>query len=291
WPMKQITVISGKGGTGKTTVTAAFASLAKNAVLADCDVDAADLHLILNPEIKETMDFKGLKIAKKDAEKCISCGKCLEHCRFNAIDENFDIKNTGCEGCGVCEYICPTKAITLVDRISGHAYLSDTRFGPMAHAALKTAEEASGMLVALVRENAKRLARESNRELIIIDGPPGIGCPVIAAIAGVDLVLIVAEPTVSGVHDAERVIGVSKHFRVPAMLLVNKFDLNLEMTKKLERFCLENGVELAGRLPYDNVTTDAMIAQKTVIEHSDNSEISQELRKIWKMMEGVLNGR
>jgi MinD superfamily P-loop ATPase len=286
--MKQITVISGKGGTGKTTVTAAFASLAKNAVLADCDVDAADLHLILNPEIKETMEFKGLKIAKKDADKCISCGKCLEHCRFKAIDENFNIKDTGCEGCGVCEYVCPTNAITLVDRVSGHAYLSDTRFGPMAHAVLKTAEEASGMLVALVRENAKRLARESGRELIIIDGPPGIGCPVISAISGVDLVLIVAEPTVSGVHDAERVIGVAKHFRVPAMLLVNKFDLNIEMTEKLEKFCLENGVKPVGRLPYDNITTLAMIEGKTVVEHSDGA-FSNELRAVWEKVLASLN--
>ena len=278
--MKQLTVISGKGGTGKTTVTAAFASLAKNAVLADCDVDAADLHLILSPTIKETMEFKGLKIAKKDPAKCISCGKCLEHCRFDAIDENYDIKNTGCEGCGVCEYVCPADAISLVDRISGHAYLSETRFGPMAHAVLKTAEEASGMLVSLVRENAKRLARESGRDLIIIDGPPGIGCPVISAIAGVDLVLIVSEPTVSGIHDAERVIGVTKHFRIPSLLLVNKFDLNLDMTEKLEKFCLDNGVALAGRLPYDNVTTEAMIASKTVIEHSDE-EFAKEMERIW----------
>jgi MinD superfamily P-loop ATPase len=187
----------------------------------------------------------------------------------------------------VCEYVCPADAITLVDRISGHAYLSETRFGPMAHAVLKTAEEASGMLVSLVRENAKRLAREGGRDLIIIDGPPGIGCPVISAIAGVDLVLIVSEPTVSGIHDAERVIGVTKHFRIPALLLVNKFDLNLEMTEKLERFCLDNGVALAGRLPYDNVTTEAMIAGKTVVEHSDG-EFAKELRRIWmKVLESL----
>lgn len=287
--MKQITVISGKGGTGKTTVTAAFASMAENAVLADCDVDAADLHLILDPVVRDTMEFKGLKVALKDPAKCISCGKCLEHCRFDAIDDDFNIKPTGCEGCGVCEYVCPTDAITLVDRISGQAFLSDTRFGPMAHAALKTAEEASGMLVALVRENAKRLARESGREMIIIDGPPGIGCPVIAAIAGVDLVLIVAEPTVSGIHDAERVIGVASHFKVPALLLVNKYDLNTGITERLENFCKENGVGLVGRLPYDNVTTEAMIAGKSVIEHSDGA-FSLELRKIWGAVLSALNG-
>ncbi|MDD4307426.1 MAG: AAA family ATPase [Thermoplasmata archaeon] len=289
--MKQITIISGKGGTGKTTIAAAFASLAKNAVFADCDVDAADLHLILNPEIKETMTFKGLKIAVKDPAKCTSCAKCLEHCRFNAIDENFNIKPMGCEGCGVCEYVCSTKAITLVDRISGHAFLSETRFGPMAHAVLKTAEEASGMLVSLVRENAKRLAREQNRDLIIIDGPPGIGCPVISAISGVDLVLVVSEPTVSGVHDAERVIGVAKHFRVPALLLVNKFDLNIQKTEELEKFCLDSGVGLAGRLPYDNLTTEAMIAQKTLIEYSDDAPISKELSRIWELLRGVIDGQ
>ena len=278
--MKQIAIISGKGGTGKTTVAAAFASLAKNAVLADCDVDAADLHLILDPDVKETMDFHGLKLAKKDADKCIDCGKCQEHCRFQAIDDNYDIIETNCEGCGVCEYVCPVGAIEMVERHSGHAYISETRFGPMAHAALKTAEEASGMLVALVRNNARQLAKKHEKDIIIIDGPPGIGCPVIAAIAGVDIVLIVAEPTVSGLHDAERVIGVCQHFQISALLCVNKYDLNIEMTETLEEFCKSNGVESLGRLPYDNVTTEAMIASKTVIEHSDG-EFSRELKEIW----------
>ena len=286
--MRQIAIISGKGGTGKTTLTAAFASLAKSAVLADCDVDASDLHLILEPDVKETMDFHGLKLAKKDPEKCINCGKCQEHCRFQAIDDNYDIIETNCEGCGVCELVCPVGAIELVQRHSGHAYISETRFGPMAHAALKTAEEASGMLVALVRNNARLLAKKHEKELIIIDGPPGIGCPVIAAIAGVDIVLIVAEPTVSGLHDAERVIGVCKHFQIPAMLCVNKYDLNIEMTQKLEEFCKANDVKLAGRLPYDNVTTEAMIASRTVIEHSDGN-FSEGLRKIWKKLEGELS--
>ena len=281
--MKQIAIISGKGGTGKTTVAAAFASLAENAVLADCDVDASDLHLILDPDIQKTMDFHGLKIAKKETEKCIDCGKCQEHCRFQAIDDNYDIIETNCEGCGVCELVCPTDAIELVQRHSGHAYISETRFGPMAHAALKTAEEASGMLVTLVRNNARLLARDHGMETIIIDGPPGIGCPVIAAIAGVDLVLIVAEPTVSGIHDAERVIGVCQHFKVPAMLCMNKYDLNVEMTEKMENFCNANGVELAGRLPYDNITTEAMIAGKSVTEYSDG-DFSGELRKIWNIV-------
>ena len=247
--MKQLAVISGKGGTGKTTLTAAFASLADNAILADCDVDAADLHLILEPEVERTMEFSGLKLARKEHDKCISCGKCLEHCRFHAVDSQYEIIETNCEGCGVCEYVCPADAMELVQWMSGHAYNSSTRFGPMAHAALKTAEEASGMLVSLVRNNARLLAKEHGRELIIIDGPPGIGCPVIAAIAGVDLVLIVTEPTVSGVHDAKRVIDVCQHFQTPAMLCVNKYDLNNIVTEKLEGFCKASGVKLAGRLP------------------------------------------
>jgi len=287
--MRQIAIISGKGGTGKTTITAAFASLAENAVLADCDVDASDLHLILEPDTKETMDFHGLKLAKKDHDKCIDCGKCQEHCRFQAIDDNYDIIETNCEGCGVCELVCPVGAIELVQRHSGHAYISETRFGPMAHAALKTAEEASGMLVALVRNNARLLAKKHEKDLIIIDGPPGIGCPVIAAIAGVDIVLIVAEPTVSGLHDAERVIGVCKHFQISAMLCMNKYDLNVEMTEKMEKFCKSNDVKLAGRLPYDNITTEAMIAGQTVTEYSDGA-FSKELKKIWYKLEASLEG-
>ena len=223
--MKQLTIISGKGGTGKTTLTAAFASLAKDAVFADCDVDAADLHLILNPEIKETIEFSGLKIAEKDNEKCTDCGECLKHCRFNAIDEDYNIINQRCEGCGVCEFVCPSEAIQLVDRRSGVAYRSMTRFGPMAHAVLNIAEEASGKLVSLVRNHARLMAHENHKELIIIDGPPGIGCPVISAITGVDVVLIVTEPTLSGIHDMYRILGVTKHFNIPAILCINKEDI------------------------------------------------------------------
>ena len=224
----------------------------------------------------------------KRQEKCIDCGKCREACRFSAIDEKFDIIKTNCEGCGVCELVCPTDAIQLVDRLSGHAYDSETRFGPMAHAELKTAEEASGLLVSLVRNNARLLAKAQDKQLIIIDGPPGIGCPVISAIAGVDMVLIVAEPTVSGIHDAERVIGVCQHFQIPAMLLVNKYDLNKEMASQLEEFCSSSGVETVGRLPYDNVTTQAMIAGQSVVEYSDG-EMARIIKEIWKKVEEELN--
>lgn len=281
--MKQLTVISGKGGTGKTTLTAAFASLAENAVFADCDVDAADLHLILKPEIKQTQVFTGLKVAVLDNSRCIECGKCIEHCRFDAIDERFNILPGSCEGCGVCEFVCPENAIHLEDRKSGYAYISETRFGPMAHARLWTAEEASGKLVTLVRNNARILAQEKKRDLIIIDGPPGIGCPVIAAISGVNLVLVVTEPTLSGISDMERILNVTLHFKIPAMVCVNKYDINIENTEKIEHYCQEHNIPVVGRIPYDNITTMAMIAEKNVIEYSDG-DFSNTITDIWNMV-------
>ncbi|MBU4221662.1 MAG: 4Fe-4S binding protein [Euryarchaeota archaeon] len=279
--MKQLAIISGKGGTGKTTLAAAFASLAENAVLADCDVDAADLHLILNPEIKEAIEFSGSKIASKDDEKCTRCGKCKEYCRFDAINEDLNLVEDRCEGCGVCEYVCPEGAITLIERKSGFAYISETRFGPMSHAVLNTAEEASGKLVALVRNNARILAKKYRKDLIIIDGPPGIGCPVIAAISGADLVLIVTEPTLSGIHDMERIIGVANHFNIPAVVCINKFDINHENTLIIEEYCEENGLEVVGKIPYDETPTKAMIQEKTIIEFSD-SEFSNNVKNIWE---------
>lgn len=285
--MKELTVISGKGGTGKTTFAAAFASLERDAVIADCDVDASNLHLVLDPEIYETQEFSGLKVAIKDDEKCTQCGECLEHCRFDAITEDFTIMPERCEGCGVCEYVCPEDAIRLVDRRSGYAYLSRTRFGPMSHAKLNTAEEASGKLVAVVRDNAKKLANESGSELILIDGPPGTGCPVIAAIAGVNLVLIVTEPSISGKMDLERILGVASHFSIPAIVCVNKFDINTDNTRDIEAYCKEQGAEVVGKLPYNNITTEAMIQRKTVIEYSDGS-FSQEVEKMWKRVKEAL---
>ena len=273
-------MISGKGGTGKTSIAAAFASLAKNAVLADCDVDAADLHLILKPKIKKTIGFHGLKIASIDKDHCIDCKKCHTSCRFDAIDEEINLIKESCEGCGVCAYVCPVDAISMVDRDSGFAYVSETRFGPMAHAVLKTAEEASGKLVTVVRNNAKTLAEEKKKDVIIIDGPPGIGCPVISSITGVDLVLIVTEPTLSAIHDLKRILGVADHFEIPAVVCINKFDINCENTEKIEQYCKKKNVEVVGKLPYDAVVTEAMIHEKSVVEFSDG-DMTNSIIDMW----------
>ena len=285
--MKQLTIISGKGGTGKTTITAAFASLVNNAVFADCDVDAADLHLILKPNIKKTIGFHGLKIASVNQEICNLCKKCFKQCRFNAIDKDINIIYESCEGCGVCEYICPVEAIKMIDRDSGFSYISDTRFGPMAHAILKTAEEASGKLVTVVRNNAKTIAEEKKKDLVIIDGPPGIGCPVIASISGVDLVLIVTEPTLSAIHDLERILHVAYHFKIPAVICINKFDINLENTEKIEEYCKNNNLDIVGKLPYNNIVTEAMINEKNVIEYS-KGDFSNMVIKMWNEIRGRL---
>lgn len=280
--MKQLTIISGKGGTGKTTITAAFATLAQNAVLADCDVDAADLHLILDPEIRHDEKFYGGKVADIDASLCNQCGICQDLCRFDAI-HNFSVDPSACEGCRVCTFACPEKAIRMQDKLSGHWYISNTRCGPMVHARLGIAEDNSGKLVSVVRQQAKLIAESENLELIIIDGPPGIGCPVIASITGVDLVLVVTEPTLSGLHDMERVLQTAAHFSIPALVCVNKYDINLENTDKIEARCKERGVEVIGKIPYNKNVTAAMIQKKSVIEHNCG-EITKAAEKIWEQV-------
>ncbi|MCM1987299.1 4Fe-4S binding protein [Methanococcoides seepicolus] len=290
--MKQLTIISGKGGTGKTTIAAAFASLAENAVIADCDVDAADMHLILNPEIIETIDFYGLKEAYIDSSLCIQCGLCKENCRFDAITDDIKIDSFECEGCGVCVHICPEGAITMVERKAGEAYLSKTRFGPMAHAKLSVGEEASGKLVAFVRENSRNLAERYGKDLIIIDGPPGTGCSVIASIAGVDMVAVVTEPSVSGIHDLERVLGVASHFHIPAVVCINKYDINEENTHIIEDYCGDNGIDVVGKLPFSRIPTEAMMQEKTVMEYSGNElsgEFSEKLKDMWGNVMRSLN--
>ena len=287
--MKQLTVISGKGGTGKTSLTAAFANLSfPHAVFADCDVDAADLHLLLHPNIESEKKFSGMKIATIDKERCIDCKKCYESCAFEAIDRDIILHKESCEGCGVCAYLCPVDAIEMVDRDSGRIYQSNTRFGPLSHARLNTAEEASGKLVTMVREQAIALAEKNQKDLIIIDGPPGIGCPVISSISGVDLVLIVTEPTLSAIHDLKRIQSVAAHFNIPAVVCINKYSINAENTKKIESYCKTHQLEVVGKIPYDKSVTDALIEEKTIMEH-DNSELKSCVQTLWNNVLRRLN--
>ena len=289
--MKQLTVISGKGGTGKTTLTAAFTSLTKNVVIADCDVDAADMHLILKPRVLQKEDYYGLEVARIDLELCIECKKCREFCRYEAVNKNFGVDPYKCEGCAVCTIICPIGAVSMEKRVSGLAFFSKTRFGPMAHAQLGIGEEASGKLVSVVRNNAKKLAEQYHNDLIIIDGPPGTGCSAIAAITGTDLVLVVSEPTISGIHDLKRVIELTVHFMIPTVVCINKYDINEENTQLIEKFCIEMGIPVIGRLPYDDITTKAMLQEQTLIEyaknseHANESEFASQVWKIWAKVE------
>ena len=278
--MKQIVVISGKGGTGKTVLTASFAALAKNKVMADCDVDAADLHLLLKPSLKECHEFKSGATAVINKELCTECGRCVAVCRFDAISEDYVVDPVSCEGCAFCCYACPAKAIKMEENTSGEWFISDTRFGPMVHAKLGIAEENSGKLVTLVRQKAKEIAKKEGLDWVIVDGSPGIGCPVIASISGVDFALVVTEPTLSGLHDADRVIKVVKHFGVPAKLVINKHDLNAEIMKKIEDYCGKNDIPLIGKIPFDESVVKAVVEGKTIIEYVDG-KAKEEIVKIW----------
>jgi MinD superfamily P-loop ATPase len=284
--MKQLTIISGKGGTGKTTLTAAFAHLATNLVIADCDVDAADLHLILTPTMIKEELFYGGKAPSIDSERCTQCGLCEKTCRFGAI-RALEIDPISCEGCGVCAYICQEKAITMKERLSGKWFVSETREGPMVHARLGIGEANSGKLVSMVRQQAKDLAETENLDFILIDGPPGIGCPVIASISGADLVLAVTEPTLSGIHDLKRILEVANHFNIPSLVCINKFTINLENTIRIEEYCEENEIELGGRIPYDPAVTKAMIKALSVAEYPCRM-VTDEVKRIWEKVEKKL---
>ena len=279
--MKELIVISGKGGTGKTSFVAAFASLTANKVLCDADVDAADLHLILNPHVFKRADFISGHTAVIDTTACTECGLCINLCRFDAIDRDFKINPIACEGCGVCVYFCPEKAIDFPKNICGEWFTSDTRFGPLVHARLGIAEENSGKLVTLVRQESKRLADEKNLDLILTDGPPGIGCPVIASIGGASAALIVTEPSLSGIHDMQRIVRLADHFNIPAMVCVNKFDLNPDLTADIEAFAKEEGLICLGRIPFDPAFTGAMVQGQTIFESNSNSMASRAIRQIW----------
>lgn len=293
---KEIVVISGKGGTGKTSIVASFAALAKNAVFADCDVDAADLHLILQPNIKQTQDFTGGKLAVVIADKCIGCGRCEEVCNFDAalfngpanniVERTYTIDPIACEGCGVCAHFCPVDAIEFKDAVNGQWFISDTRFGPMVHAKIGIAEENSGKLVSLIRKQAKRIATEQNKQLIIVDGSPGIGCPVIASITGADLVLVVTEPSISGQHDLDRVIELTNHFKIPTAICINKYDINPKIAEAIEKRTVERNLKVIGKISYDTEVTKAQLVAKSIVEYSNN-QLREQIVSLWQRLLNV----
>jgi len=334
--MRELVVISGKGGTGKTSLAASFAVLAGNAVVADCDVDAADLHLVLSPQIQRREEFRGGHEAVIRQGDCIRCGACVTYCRFAAVGqypgENdisaprgphsackgcdfcrrscsvrtyeilremweasggngppvFAIDPLACEGCGVCVRFCPVHAIDFAERACGEWFVSDTRCGPLVHARLGAAAENSGKLVSLVRAQAREVAKNTGRELVIIDGAPGIGCPVIASLTGVTAALIVTEWTVSGQHDLERVAGVARHFGVPAWVCVNKWDINPDVTQQIEAAARRRGMHIAGRVRYDKAVTAAQVAARTIVEFTTDG-VASDVRALWQEMDAYLN--
>lgn len=282
--MKQIAIVSGKGGTGKTTLTASIAAMAEGHVMVDADVDAADLHLVLPPSILRQSPFTGGRKAVINPEKCTRCGECLYRCRFHAISDDFIVDPIACEGCSVCVHFCPENAIDFPVQTCGEWFVSDTEFAPMVHAKLGIAEENSGLLVTLLRKEAVRIAEEKQKDLIIIDGPPGIGCPVIASLTGTDGILIITEPTVSGIHDMKRIHGLAEKLRIPAMLCINKYDLNPEATAEMEAYGTEHGITLVGRIPFDRAATDAMVAGHSLVEHG-KSAAAEAIRDTWHAAE------
>ncbi len=289
--MKELTIISGKGGTGKTSITASFAALADKTVIADCDVDAPDLHLVLKPKILSKENFTGGSVAVIKAGHCTACGKCEELCMFDAVFYNgpgngtypktFRIDPISCEGCGVCAWFCAENAIDFNPAVNGQWFISDTEHGGMVHAKLGVAEENSGKLVHVVREAAKELAEKSLSDTILIDGPPGIGCPVIASVTGVDMVLAVSEPTRAGEHDLKRIISLSEHFSIPIGIAVNKWDINEEITRDIERFAVGKGLDVLGRIRYDRSVTEAMIHQKSVVEYTETGA-ARDIKLLWE---------
>lgn len=286
--MKEMVIVSGKGGTGKTSIVASFAALAGDAVLADCDVDAADLHLVLAAEVRRREEFRSGREAVIRQDDCVRCGACLSHCRFEAVkmhgraagEATFTVEPLSCEGCGVCVRFCPARAIDFPERLSGEWYVSDTRFGPMVHARLAIAAENSGKLVSTVRREARRIAEERGSDWLLVDGPPGIGCPVISSVTGASMALVVTEPTLSGAHDMERVLSLARHFRIPALVSVNKWDINPALADEIERQAARAGATVAGRVRYDPSVTAAQMAAVTAVEHAGPA--ADDMRVLWK---------
>jgi len=288
--MKEIVIISGKGGTGKTVITASIAALAKDKVMGDCDVDASNLYLLLHPEIKEKHDFYAGLIPSIDLEKCTNCARCQEVCRFDAIKTikgQTVIDLVSCEGCGLCALVCPVQAIQMKENHCGEWYISVTKYGPLVHARLGIAEENSGKLVTLVRENAKTIAEKNNLELIVVDGPPGIGCPLIATLSGANLAVVVTEPTLSGLHDLQRVVKVAQHFGIKTVVIVNKYDINLENSAKIEDWCQKDNIPIIGKIHFDNIITEALVKGLPVVEYSDNTA-AKEIKDVWQKIKTIV---
>lgn len=278
--MKEMVVLSGKGGTGKTSLVGCFAALARSKVLADCDVDAADLHLLLRPSVREKTEFWSGHAASIDREACTRCGLCESVCRFDAV-KDFTVDPLACEGCGFCVRVCPERCIVMKERMAGHWFVSDTRHGPLVHAQLGIAEENSGKLVTVVRNQARVIAKKENLAHIIIDGPPGIGCPVISSLSGVNLALLVTEPTLSGMHDLDRVLDLCRHFDVPAMVCINKYNVNEENSRRIVEQCGARGIEIAAQIPFDKSIIEALVRGLAVVEYSPNG-VTGLINALWE---------
>jgi MinD superfamily P-loop ATPase len=283
--MKEILVLSGKGGTGKTTLVGSLAALVPHKILADCDVDAADLHLLLSPQVRERNEFWSGVTARVDPGLCNACGTCVELCQFNAIEipegDGASIDPLSCEGCGVCAHFCPEQAISLQDKLCGAWFLSDTAYGPMVHAALDIGEENSGKLVSLVKRKTRELAEKEGAQWILVDGPPGIGCPVIASLSGADIVLLVTEPSLSGLHDLSRVLDLAEHFKLPACVCINKWDINGDLADRIEQSCNRRGIPLLGRIPFDPAAITSLVAGKPIVDY-DEGPAATSIKEIWQ---------
>lgn len=294
--MREIVVISGKGGTGKSSLSASFAYLEKNnALINDCDVDAANLHLLLDADFEESEEFFSGKLAVIDEEECLSCGACLRGCKFDAItkeDKKFVVDAILCEGCGYCSRICPTDAISMEEQKAGDLYVSNIKTGSkLVHAKLGFGAENSGKLVSKVKKEGKILALKENREFVITDGSPGIGCPVISSLSGANLVVIVTEASNSGFHDLQRVVELVKSFELDAVCIINKYDLNNELSERIEQYLRRKKIKVVSKLPYDEVFSEALVRSQSLVEFDKDSELSKLINESWNEIKWIIRRR
>ena len=288
--IKELVIVSGKGGTGKTSLAGALTSLFKDKVIADCDVDAANLHIIITPkEVISQKEFIGSKKARINSDRCTQCDVCRDVCRYGAISKEYIIDPVLCEGCGACYFLCPAKAIDFTPQLAGYCYICRTPSNEsFVFAELLPGEENSGKLVAEVRNEAREEAKARGTELILIDGPPGIGCPVISSLTGVNFALIVTEPTPTGVHDLKRIVDLTRHFKIKAALVVNKSDINPDYVGDIKKYCEDEGLIYLGEIPYDSKITEAQKNMKTILDFAPNSEVSRAIKEIHKKIQKIL---